>query len=102
MVRQTRVARHGAAPSLHFNPTHNCGSSARTDRPDHPLMDPYRLATQAAILLSLVAVPAALTGWLHLRGMPAGDPLRLYALAGVALAPGILMGGAGLLVAARG
>jgi hypothetical protein len=65
-------------------------------------MDAYRLATHGAILVSLVLVPAALTAWLQFRGVPTGDDLRLYAIAAVALAPGILMGGAGALVAARG
>jgi len=56
----------------------------------------------AAILVSLVVVPAGLTYLFLARGPPSGDGLRTVTLGLVAMLPGVLMGSTALWVAARG
>lgn len=65
-------------------------------------MDTLRVAVYASLGLSLVVIPAAFTVQLRLVGLPPTDGLGFHLLAVVMLAPGLLMGLAGALVAARG
>lgn len=65
-------------------------------------MDSLRTAVYASLGLSLVVIPAAFTVQLRLVGLPPTGSLGFHLLAAVMLAPGLLMGVAGALVAARG